>query len=202
MSERTASVLDAETAEGLSSGRALVYVVGALFWGYLLVRWLYDWGLANLLGMSKGAPFLPVDALEAIGSQYAGTLVGGFFSFLAVSASSLPSVANGAWLSIVLTVVSILLGLVIAVPLSVARVYGGRVLTGLALGYTELIRGTPLLAQLFVLYFGLSLSATIRAIGCNKSVQRRQRAFDGPALRGRLRSHPWQSRVTDSRGIA
>ena len=164
MSERTASVLDAETAEGLSSGRALVYVVGLLFWGYLLVRWLYDWGLADLLGMSPGAPFLPVDTLESLASQFGGTPVGGFFDFLAISASSLPTVANAAWLTIVLTVVAILLGLVIAVPLSVARVYGGRVVSGLALGYTELIRGTPLLAQLFVLYFGLSLSATIREL--------------------------------------
>nr|WP_255152602.1 amino acid ABC transporter permease [Halorarius halobius] len=142
----------------------LTYVAAVLFWGYFVVRWLYEWYVADLLGMSPSAPFAPVGAFEALAGQYAGTPVGGFCSFLAVAASSMPAAASGAWLTVVLTVVSILLGLVIAVPLSVARVYGGRVVSGVALAYTELLRGTPLLAQLFVLYFGLSLSATIRGL--------------------------------------
>ena len=35
------------------------------------------------------------------------------------------------------------------------RVYGGRWLRWLAVGYIELFRGTPLLVQLFLIYFGL-----------------------------------------------
>jgi polar amino acid transport system permease protein len=64
------------------------------------------------------------------------------------------------WLTVVLTVVSIALGFPLAVALSVSRVYGR--LTGyVSLVYTELFRGTPLLAQLFVLYYGLNLSAYV-----------------------------------------
>lgn len=142
----------------------MAVVAVLLFWGYFVVRWLYEWVLADVLGTSPRAPFLPVEAFEALGRRFAGTPLGGLADFLAVSARSLPAVASGAWLTVVLTVVAILAGLVVAVPLSVARVYGGRVLAGIALGYTELVRGTPLLAQLFVLYFGLSLSASIREL--------------------------------------
>lgn len=163
MSERTVRTFPGGIRE-MTLGRTLTYVAAALFWGYFVVRWLYEWVVADLVGASPAAPFLPVETLQAMADQFAGTAVGGIFDFFAVAASSMPAVASGTWLSIVLTVVSILLGLVIAVPLSVARVYGGRALSGVALAYTELIRGTPLLAQLFVLYFGLSLSATIREL--------------------------------------
>ncbi|MFC7167776.1 amino acid ABC transporter permease [Halospeciosus flavus] len=61
---------------------------------------------------------------------------------------------NALWLSVILTVVSITLGFPIAVVLAAARVYG-EYSNWLALAYVELLRGTPLLAQLFVLYYGL-----------------------------------------------
>jgi polar amino acid transport system permease protein len=91
-------------------------------------------------------------------------LAAGLFGFVAGAIPSLPSLARGAWLTIVLTVAGIALGFVLAVPLSVARVYGGRGLRWLSLSYTELIRGTPLLAQLFVLYFGTGLTGVIRVL--------------------------------------
>ena len=113
------------------TSRSVGLAVGALFWTWLLVRWVTLW-----LGYEQ--PFLPSEPFAAL--------------------------ARGAWLTVVLTVAGILLGLVIAVPLSVARVYGGRPTRGLALAYVELVRGTPLLAQLFVLYFGLNLSQYFRGV--------------------------------------
>jgi polar amino acid transport system permease protein len=64
---------------------------------------------------------------------------------------------------VVITGVSLVCGFFIAVPLAVARVYG-RFSAWLSLGYTELLRGTPLLAQLFVLYYGLNLAASVPAV--------------------------------------
>jgi len=55
---------------------------------------------------------------------------------------------------------SLVLGFFIAVPLAVTRVYG-RFSAWLSLAYTELLRGTPLLAQLFVLYYGLNLASYV-----------------------------------------
>ena len=126
----------------------LLYVV---FWGWLIGRWLNDWVLPSGVGAPRGTSFLDPAVVEP------------FSSSLAFAVTYLPSLATGAYMTLVLTIVSIVLGFVIAVPVSVARVYGKW--TGwISLGFTELIRGTPLLAQLFVLYYGLQLSAWIREL--------------------------------------
>lgn len=157
----------------IGTGRAAVVVAAAAFWGYLVIRWLVNWGLGPLIGVKPGEPFLPAGLFaqwHASLSGVSGPLaviagpLAGFASFLKITATSLPTLAAGVWLTVVLTVVSILLGLVIAVPLAVARAYGGRAVSGVAFAYTELIRGTPLLAQLFVLYFGLRLTVFFREL--------------------------------------
>jgi polar amino acid transport system permease protein len=66
-------------------------------------------------------------------------------------------------------VLSISLGFVVGTLCAVARVYGGRPLRLLVGGYVELIRNTPLLVQIFIVYFGLSslglkLSAEVSAV--------------------------------------
>jgi polar amino acid transport system permease protein len=95
-----------------------------------------------------------------------GTPVGWVASLLdsvAFAMTYLPDFAAGAWLTVVLTVFATILGLGIAVPLAAARVYG-RVTHWVALAFIELIRGTPLLAQLFVLYYALPLSGWFAAV--------------------------------------
>src|SRR6476619_5367365 len=67
-----------------------------------------------------------------------------------------PDFLNGAWLTIQLTVLSLSLGFLVVTLCAVARVYGGRPLRLLVGGYVELIRNTPLLVQIFIVYFGLS----------------------------------------------
>lgn len=148
-----------------------VRVAAALFWGYLLVRWLNAWLGGPLFPPDQ--PLLPVETIRGVAASLngwtgalapVGSFLGGIVQFLAVAANYLPAVATGVWLTVVLTVVSIALGLVVAVPLAVARTYGGRLASAAALVYVELIRGTPLLAQLFVLYYGLRLSSFVREL--------------------------------------
>jgi len=148
----------------VTGGGLFRWLAFGVFWGYLVVRWLYQWVGADLLGMDPRAPLLPVETFRTLATTWDGTRIGGLFSFLRVAGDALPAAVTGTWLTIILTVVAMAAGLVIAVPLAVARVYGGPVTRWAALGYTELIRGTPLLAQLFVLYYGLSLSATLREL--------------------------------------
>ncbi|MDF1602292.1 ABC transporter substrate-binding protein/permease [Nocardioides sp. YIM 152315] len=57
--------------------------------------------------------------------------------------------------TIPLTVVSFVVGLVIAVAAALARLSPIRVLDGIARVYISIIRGTPLLVQLFIVFFGL-----------------------------------------------
>ncbi|WP_433634081.1 amino acid ABC transporter permease [Halomicrococcus sp. NG-SE-24] len=146
----------------------------ALFWGWLLFRWANDWLLDGAV-ISSGQPLIPASTFASVAESMAATAdalgvlgwpiaqLGGLFSFLATGASALPALAQGAWLTVLLTVTSIVFGFVLAVPLAVMRVYGDRT-AWLSLGYTELIRGTPLLAQLFVLYYGMGLSSWIREL--------------------------------------
>src|SRR3954470_2969749 len=80
-----------------------------------------------------------------------------------------PDFVAGAWLTIQLTVLAIAFGFVVGTICALARVYGGRTLRLLVGGYVELIRNTPLLIQIFIVYFGLSslglkLSAEVSAV--------------------------------------
>ncbi len=161
---------DVTAAEGHATGivrrhslRRWLLVAGAtLFWGWLLVRWFNDWVLVRFgLGIEPGEPFVSPVWFEAVAPS-AGPL-GGLSESIGFAVSLLPAFASGIWLTVVLTIGGMALGFLIAVPLSVARVYG-RWSRWAALFYTELIRGTPLLAQLFVLYYGFGLSSWIREL--------------------------------------
>ncbi len=64
--------------------------------------------------------------------------------------------------TIPLAVASFAAGMVFAVVVALMRLYGNRALTIVARLYVSVIRGTPLLVQLFVVFYGLpSLGLTI-----------------------------------------
>jgi polar amino acid transport system permease protein len=130
----------------LSPGQVVTAAAGLLFWGWLAVRLLNDWGIVDV-GATPGEPFL-----------VPGVLPGWLPEWVIFAVEFLPQMASGVYLTIVLTVAGIAFGFVIAVPLSVARVYG-NVSASVSLAFTELIRGTPLLVQLFVLYYGIGLTS-------------------------------------------
>ena len=54
-----------------------------------------------------------------------------------------------------MTIVAILVGFILGISLSLGRVYGNKILSSICIGYIEIFRGTPLLVQLFIIYFGL-----------------------------------------------
>src|SRR5207247_10236787 len=59
------------------------------------------------------------------------------------------------FLTIALTVPSLVIGFVISVPLAFMRASDSRYLSSAILAYTYVVRGTPLLVQLFLIYYGL-----------------------------------------------
>ena len=143
---------------GLSVGRLLLVAAGALFWGWLVVSWLNRW-LGGVL-VPVGDPLVSPGAVEATVAALPG--LAAYAADAGFVAELSPEVARGTWLTVVITAVSLVFGFFIAVPLAVARVYG-RFSSWLSLAYTELLRGTPLLAQLFVLYYGLNLASYVPA---------------------------------------
>jgi polar amino acid transport system permease protein len=62
---------------------------------------------------------------------------------------------EGIQLTLLLSLVTILVGLVIGIAGASARVYGPRWLGRIAAVYVEAIRNTPLIVQLFLVFFGL-----------------------------------------------
>ena len=66
-----------------------------------------------------------------------------------------PLLIDGAVQTVALLVISVGFGFVLAVALAFARVSGGPVVRNLALGYSTVFRGTPLLIQLWLLYYGI-----------------------------------------------
>ncbi|WP_421697160.1 ABC transporter permease [Ancylobacter sp.] len=61
---------------------------------------------------------------------------------------------DGVWVTLQLVGLSVFLGVLLAVPLALARVEGGKVLARAAWTYSYFFRGTPLLAQTFLVYYG------------------------------------------------
>ena len=68
----------------------------------------------------------------------------------------LPKLLEGAYLTLELVAIAVLVGLLIAIPLGMARASRHWYVRALPFGYIFFFRGTPLLLQLFLVYFGLA----------------------------------------------
>jgi polar amino acid transport system substrate-binding protein len=67
----------------------------------------------------------------------------------------LSALGRGALVTLWISVAAMALAVGLGAVLALTRVYGPAPLSALALGYVELFRGTPLLLQLIVVYYGL-----------------------------------------------
>jgi len=90
----------------------------------------------------------------------------------------LPLFLRGTWLTIEISVLSMVLATGLGLSLALLRLYGPWWLARCVVGYVEFMRGTPLLIQLFFIYYGLpqipyvgvelpALSAAILGVGLN-----------------------------------
>ncbi|WP_411267699.1 amino acid ABC transporter permease [Microbacterium oleivorans] len=61
----------------------------------------------------------------------------------------------GITVTIPLALISFAIGLVLAIAAALMRISGNRLLSGIARFYISAIRGTPLLVQIFVIFYGL-----------------------------------------------
>jgi len=68
----------------------------------------------------------------------------------------LPKLMEGAWVTLELVFVSGLIGILLAVPLALMRASENAWLRALPVGYIFFFRGTPLLVQIFLIYYGAS----------------------------------------------
>ena len=71
--------------------------------------------------------------------------------------NSLPLLIVGAGITIQITAISVGLGLIIGMFVGIARICNVKVLRALATVYIDFLRGTPLLVQIFLIYFALPM---------------------------------------------
>ncbi|MFA7415440.1 MAG: ABC transporter permease [Rhizobium sp.] len=77
-----------------------------------------------------------------------------------------PRYLSGLWVTATLVVVSIFFGALLSVPIAFARMSSSRMLNGISYTYVYIFRGTPLLAQIYLIYYGIGgFRAQIEAIG-------------------------------------
>ena len=77
-----------------------------------------------------------------------------------------PFYLRGVGVTLTLVAISIVLGAVLSVPIAYARMSNSRLLAGLAYAYVYFFRGTPLLAQTFLIYYGLgAFRLELEAVG-------------------------------------
>jgi His/Glu/Gln/Arg/opine family amino acid ABC transporter permease subunit len=76
--------------------------------------------------------------------------------FLSLLSRYGPYIARGAWVTIQLTVLGMTVSLIIGLFTSLLLVSRVRPLIILARIYVEIVRGTPAIVQLFIIYFGLA----------------------------------------------
>lgn len=65
------------------------------------------------------------------------------------------SILDGVWITLLLSGVAMVGGLLIGILCAAGRTYGPAWLRGIVGAYVEIIRNTPLLVQLFLIFFGL-----------------------------------------------
>jgi polar amino acid transport system substrate-binding protein len=75
----------------------------------------------------------------------------------------LASLLRASVLTFVLSCLSMALAVALGILIATGRVYGGSIVRLALRSYVEVIRGTPILLQLFVLYYGLAAAVRLPA---------------------------------------
>jgi polar amino acid transport system permease protein len=103
-----------------------------------------------------------------------------------------PLFVSGFEMTLILAASGFVTGFLLGVPISLAETYGFKPARWLAVAYVELIRGTPMLVQLFILYYALpqvginldAFTAAALGLGINSA------AYQAEYFRGAILSIP------------
>ncbi len=103
----------------------------------------------------------------------------------------LPSLFEAALITLALSCLAMALAVALGVGIATGRVYGGTLTRAALTGYVELMRGTPVLLQLFVIYYGLAamirlpaFAAALLGLGLNYA------AYESEIYRSALEAVP------------
>ena len=111
-------------------------------------------------------------------------------NFFELLQEMVPHLMEGTLVTLQLTATSISVGFIIGIFLALGRLYGTKPVQAFCSGYIQFFRGTPLLVQLFIVYYGLprygiKLSSSVAALiglGLNSA------AYQAEYFRGAIQS--------------
>jgi His/Glu/Gln/Arg/opine family amino acid ABC transporter permease subunit len=83
-------------------------------------------------------------------------------------AQALPVLIQGAGVTVMLAAFGTILGMILGTLLGIARLSSSKFISVAARCYIDFVRGTPLLVQIFIIYFGLP--GLIKSLGFNFSL--------------------------------
>ncbi|HEX2209058.1 MAG TPA: ABC transporter permease subunit [Longimicrobium sp.] len=105
----------------------------------------------------------------------------------------LPALVRAAGITIVLSILAMAVAVAVGIAVAAGRVYGPPVVRATLAVYVEVVRGTPVLLQLFVIYYGLSgvvrlpaFAAAVVGLGLNYA------AYESEIYRAALTAIPRQ----------
>lgn len=135
-----------------------------------------------LARLDSGAASAPSSAGDASGARpVTATMI----------AAYLPALLRAAAITLGLSVAAMVLAVLVGGAIAAGRVYGSAVTRAMLGAYVEVVRGTPVLLQLFVLYYGLSavvrlpaMLAAIIGLGLNYA------AYESEIYRSALQAIP------------
>jgi len=117
----------------------------------------------------------------------------------------LPALLRASGVTVKLTLYSIILGIVIGTGIALMRISRNKVLSGLGTAYVTVLRGTPLMVQILIVYFALpqlglrldKFSSAVVALGINAS------AYIAEIIRAAIESiDPGQMEAARSLGMS
>lgn len=120
-----------------------------------------------------------------------------------VLVESLPRLLSGAWITIQITGLAVAIGLCLAVPVALMRVASNKFFSWPAYAFCFYFRGTPLLVQIFLIYYGSGQFMNfLQAVGlwvffreayfcAVLSLTLNTAAYTAEILRGAIQAVPW-----------
>lgn len=112
-----------------------------------------------------GANIIALVALVLVAFLLKNSLIGFFKSTVDIWTKYVNYFVSGIFITIGLSLVSVLIGTLIGFLVYTMRNSKAKVLSTIAKAFVEIIRGTPLLVQLFIVFFGTTSLIDIRQAG-------------------------------------
>ena len=156
----------------------------------ILEKIFRKWSVWNDEQPQLYARLLAGESVPAV-SGFAAEALAAPISVWQATARYLPSLLRASVVTIVLSCLAMAVAVLLGVIIASGRIYGSAPMQRLLTGYVEIMRGTPILLQLFVLYYGIAdvirlpaFAAALLGLALNYA------AYESEIYRGALQAVP------------